>query len=254
MSWGSGVSPHMRERLAASHEQRQRDLSERFLAFCAAKRPGDPLPAPRRIAPVVLQPTYVFHTFSAVFEPTTLARVESAYQRSLAALPASPTTLPDGSLIVRSGRLDVNLPGLDNIQLLPEVAEFVRRNMHGSVRLAPGVRALVVRGPTPNQAWHQDHPTDPPEPRYATLIVALGRVTSAMGPTEFQVADPAPTSGVLRRNEIEGVPGRAKPLLRRGEGLVFDGRITHRGTSSSITRVPVVYLVFRAPAASDPNL
>lgn len=195
---------------------------------------------------------YVFKKFENVFDETTLAYLRAAYTRAEMLVDRyGSATLPDGSYVSRNGRYDVALAVPD-----ASVTQFALMSMRDrgvDARMRTGVRALVVPRATAAQPWHTDRETSGRDPRYLTLVVALEDMAAdGDGVTEFR-APVVPLSGIL------GGPGRAhfnptdeslpivRPVLRANQGILFDGRIVHRGGAATRRRPPVVYLVYTEP-------
>ena len=104
--------------------------------------------------------------------------------------------------------------------------------------------ALVTLAGAKDQPMHTDvEPlfrggTVTPEFYYTLLVnVGDGPVTPDMGPTEFEAADGE----------------NPRPLLQPNQGVLFSGRVRHRGTASTVARVPTVYIVLRRSWFRDLN-
>lgn len=209
----------------------------------------------KRITPTLVHPPqYVFKTFDDVYSEEDYNTVLQAYEAVLRELPPDVVTRPDASVIEREGRIDAALPNTDRVAVSESITDFVKAHIGTPAQQANNVRALIVRGPVPNQAWHMDNETVGTSPMYATLLVALGDVEEDMGPTEFTVTDASPPTGLLTNAQITDENTIVRLMLRKNQGLLFDGRIRHRGTSSARARVPVVYHVFKRDNMVDPNL
>jgi len=189
---------------------------------------------------------HVFRTFDDVYDEATIAKLAAIYRRVVSELPPDAKTLPDLSVVEREGRLDVLLTA-ESISIGEPVLDFVKDTMDAAVKLRPWVRTFVVEGPRPEQPWHRDFVAlvASARPTFATLLVALDDVTEAMGGTEFCVRR-MPDDGILEPEDLdESVALRV--LLKRNQGLLFDGRILHRGSATRCARSPVMYHLFERP-------
>lgn len=186
---------------------------------------------------------YVFRRFDDVYGEQTLLGLRARYLDAAAKLPERPATLPDLSVVERDGRVDVLLTASE-VAVNQAVLDFVRTNMAPSVALQPYVRAMVVRGQQPNQPWHCDGVSFVPleRPVYAAMIVALEDMSEEMGATEFLVSR-LPADGLLEAAELDASVA-LRVVLKRNQGILFDGRILHRGAGSRRTRAPTTYHVF----------
>lgn len=193
---------------------------------------------------------YVFGVVDDVFDETTLAALRTAYtsaERRVAEL--GKRTLKDGSYVSRNGRFDVALGAPRQT-----ITDFVMDAMkfEAPTRLRTGVRALVVPAATDAQPWHQDLVTRDADPRYVTLVVAL-EDSDGNGATEFKT--PAPSDDGILRGAAPFNPltyeGVYHANLRANQGILFDGRIMHRGGAATRRRTPFVYLVYTEPELEE---
>jgi hypothetical protein len=184
-----------------------------------------------------------FRIFDNVYDEATIAKLRSIYERVVSELPPDAKTRADLSVVERQGRLDVLLTE-ESVRVSEPVLAFVKETMHASVMLRPWVRTFVVAGPRPEQPWHRDFVelVATSRPLLATLIVALDDVTEAMGGTEF-CARRIPEDGILQPEDLDE-SAVLRVLLKRNQGLLFDGRILHRGAATRCARAPVMYHLF----------
>jgi ectoine hydroxylase-related dioxygenase (phytanoyl-CoA dioxygenase family) len=123
---------------------------------------------------------------------------------------------------------------------------------------------LILSFPSSSdQPWHQDGlmlfsqdelPEDVHLPAYAlNVFIPLADVTEDMGPTEFSVGSHRAKEGekamqhILNQQEYKA--NIIGPTLKRGDALIYDYRICHRGTqnlSTDKTR-PMLYLMYARP-------
>jgi hypothetical protein len=181
--------------------------------------------------------------FDGIYDEDTIATLRALYVSAASNLPPEPKTLRDLSIVEREGRVDVLLSS-QAVTIDQAVLDFVASTMDEAVVLKPWVRGFIVNGPQPAQPWHFDFVAFVPFPRpvFATLIVALDDVTEDMGPTELCVKR-LPDDGVLAAGDLDQSV-ILRVLLKRNQGLLFDGRISHRGAASLRARVPIMYHVF----------
>jgi len=200
---------------------------------------------------------YIFSVVDDVFDEATLAGLREQYgaaERLVERYGAR--TLADGSYVFRNGRYDVALG-----RPRDEISQFVLTNMDQAgvnARFRGGVRALIVPRASDEQPWHADLRTEARLPRYVTLLVALEDMPAdGDGLTEFRVPS-IPEDGILSvladgtafDPDDESLP-IVKPTLRANQGVLFDGRIVHRGGRSTRRRPPVVYSVYTEPALEE---
>ena len=145
--------------------------------------------------------------------------------------------------IERSGRIDVPL----GIAPTPnaDVSDVVADEMCHGTRLLGGARGLLVVENVEAQPWHADE-SSTLGPNYATLIVALEPVDYGM--TEFALR--RGSGEFVSTDEYQADPDMEFDVMRvtleANEGILFDGRLLHRGGASPMARPPVVYQVFSA--------
>jgi hypothetical protein len=189
---------------------------------------------------------HVFRTFDDVYDEPTLAMLRAVYRDVVSGLAPDASSRPDLSIVEREGRLDVLLTS-EPVRLRQTVLDFVRDTMDPSVSLRPWVRTFVVDGPRSEQPWHRDFVALVPtaRPVFATLLVALEDVTPPMGGTEFCIKR-VPDDGVLEPEDLDD-SAALRVLLKRNQGLLFDGRILHRGSATQCARAPVMYHLFERP-------
>lgn len=118
--------------------------------------------------------------------------------------------------------------------------------------------ALVTLGGAPPQAWHTDvdalcSSDDEDEDEcayYYTLLVNVGeqRIVPDMGPTEFVRGDDVPD--LDDESDDDTV---LRPLLAPNQGVLFGGKIVHRGGAASEPREPTVYIVLHRRWYRDLN-
>jgi ectoine hydroxylase-related dioxygenase (phytanoyl-CoA dioxygenase family) len=187
--------------------------------------------------------TYVLRRFDGIYDEDTIAKLRTLYVSAASRLPPEPKTLRDLSVVEREGRADVLLAS-ESVTISQAVLDFVASVMDEAVVLQPWVRGFMVTGPRPAQPWHFDFVAFVPFPRpvFATLIVALDDVTEDMGATELCVKR-LPDDGILEARDLDQSVA-LRVLLKRNQGLLFDGRISHRGAGSLRERVPIMYHVF----------
>lgn len=119
-----------------------------------------------------------------------------------------------------------------------------------------------------NQPWHQDgsalfSDTEFPVelgtlPPYAlNVFIPLDDITNELGPTEFCVSSHKRENAKQAMSSLaDGDEKKARviaPLLKRGDALIYDYRVCHRGTSnlsSSSTR-RMLYLMYSRPWFDD---
>ena len=114
-----------------------------------------------------------------------------------------------------------------------------------------------------DQPWHQDgsalfdehdvFSSDIHLPPYAlNVFIPLDHVSLEIGPTEFYLGShfSEVARGIIQENttHVQGIPAIG-PLLNRGDVLIYDYRVCHRGTSNLTmdkTR-PMLYLMYARP-------
>ena len=172
------------------------------------------------------------------------------------------------------GRLDIrygmnqkpfsNKSVIENKYLLPIMQSLLGK----SAKLV--YAGLILSFPkSADQPWHQDgtalfdendgFSTDMHLPPYAlNVFVPLEDITEEIGPTEFHIGshfgDVAkniiqPSSSDQTNVQCNKEETAVGPLLKRGDVLVYDYRVCHRGTSNlSLNKTrPMLYLMYARP-------
>jgi len=176
------------------------------------------------------------------------------------------------------GRLDVrygmdkapfNNPNVINNPILQPVIEQLLGGREGKPCLV--YAGLIFSFPhSPDQAWHMDGATLFPEckswldlPTYAlNIFIPLDDITDEIGPTEFIPESHLSTKAMeVNANLMEWCTNQVNveewldynfcigPLLKKGDALIYDYRVCHRGTknlSDDKTR-HMLYLMYARP-------
>lgn len=161
------------------------------------------------------QSSVVFSIIDDVYDEKTFRELVRVYPKKR---PVPSAALND--VIRRGSRVDVLLKPAFSVRPHHPIDTY-------SLPLKPWVRALMTFGTSRAQRWHIDD-VDSPQVKYLTLIVALDDLHETMPLTEFDFGD----------GEV------VCPCLKKNQGILFDGRLLHRGGGGEVARAPVVYQVF----------